>query len=57
MSRYLVIDWELHSLWFADNIKDFDDGGSCRYGDINDLIKDANTVLEAHKEGESDEQD
>lgn len=45
MSRYLVIDWELQSLWFADDITDINDGGSCRYGDINDLIKDVKLVL------------
>ena len=50
MSRYLVIDWELQSLWFADDIKDFNDGGSCRYGDINDLIKDVKEVLKGKEE-------
>lgn len=56
MTRYLVIDWERQSLRFADSIKEFDDGGGCVYGDINDLIKNAETVIKAHK-GEEDEQD
>ena len=53
MSRYLVIDWELQSLWFADDITDVNDGGSCRYGDINDLIRDVEIVLSASKKKES----
>lgn len=50
MSRYLVIDWELQSLWFADNIKDFNDGGGCCYGGINDMIRDVEIVLNGKKE-------
>ena len=52
MSRYLVIDWELQSLWFADDITDVNDGGSCRYGDINDLIKDVKKVLKGKEKDE-----
>ena len=52
MSRYLVIDWELQSLWFADDITDINDGSSCRYGDINDLIKDVKRVLKGKEKHE-----
>lgn len=51
-NRYLVIDWKLQSLWFADDITDFNDGGSCRYGDINDLIKTVKDILNEAKKGE-----
>lgn len=33
MRRYLVMDWELQSVWATDDISEVDSGGSCRWGD------------------------
>ena len=45
MSRYLVIDWELQSVWFTNNLSEIDEGGSCRYGDVVDMIRGVQSVL------------
>ena len=52
MSRYMTIDFKLHSIWFSDDIEDYNNGGSCRYGDMLDLIRDVEKVLEGYKKKE-----
>ena len=60
MSRYLVIDWKLQSVWITNNLEEIDEGGSCRYGDKVDMIRGVQSVLakeelEALKERNEDE--
>ena len=52
MSRYMTIDFKLQSIWFSDDIEDYNNGGSCRYGDMLDLIRDVEKVLEGYKKKE-----
>lgn len=47
--RYLVIDWELQSVWTTDDIAEEDSGGSCRWGDQLDMIKLVESILEEKK--------
>lgn len=46
MCRYWVIDWELQSMWFTDDINEVNEGGSCRYGDKVDMIRAMQKALE-----------
>lgn len=50
MRRYLIIDWELSSVWATDDIEDINSGGSCRWGDPLDMIKVAESILDERKE-------
>ena len=43
--RYMVVDWELQSIWITDDLTEVNEGGSCRYGDIVDLIRDVQRIL------------
>lgn len=45
MSRYLVIDWKLQSVWITNNLEEIDEGGSCRYGDKVDMIRGVQSIL------------
>ena len=45
MSRYLVIDWELQSVWLVNNLSEIDENGSRRYEDVSDMIKGVQSVL------------
>ena len=45
MCRYLVIDWELQSVWITNNLEEIDEGGSCRYEDKVDMIKGVQSIL------------
>lgn len=49
MSRYLVVDWELQSVWITNNLEEVNEGGSCRYGDKVDMIRGVQSIL-ANKE-------
>jgi hypothetical protein len=45
MSRYLVIDWELQSVWAVNNLSEIDENDSRRYEDVSDMIKGVQSVL------------
>lgn len=47
--RYLVMDWELQSVWATDDISEVDSGGSCRWGDPLDMIKLVESILDEKK--------
>lgn len=49
MRRYLVMDWELQSVWATDDISEVDSGGSCRWGDPLDMIKLVESILDEKK--------
>lgn len=55
--RYLVVDWELQSVWTTDDITDEDSGGSCRWGDPLDMIKVAESILAERKHKALEEKD
>lgn len=49
MCRYLVIDWELKSIWITDDINDVNDGGSYRYKNDEEMIKDIKDIIKEIK--------
>ena len=49
MRRYLVMDWEMQSVWATDDISEVDSGGSCRWGDPLDMIKLVESILDEKK--------
>ena len=49
-ARYWVIDWELNSIIYTDNILDENEGWSCRYKDDGELMKDFIKELKHIKE-------